>query len=394
MQELKPLARISKHKLQKVLGLFKKSAKEIELNKKCVCNSCAFKNNPDIKKSDLDFYCNNKCSQTVSNAELTFFETKETELGIFEIVSKDSKCIKLSKSAIKQYLVYHFIPSNKNFVRKAISFNDIANLCNVSIPTARTNHALLEEVGLIYSTRNSYGKIDIVIDDEYKNHFKKEKQGNGYFTMSLDILKHLVSFSNINEMKLEIKKIIWADAKTSRLGKRISFKKENLIKVLPDYVRKSNKVTETVLNNSGTILDIKYNTIDTYNYKTKLDTVKELKERYRTTIKEFFESTGCSISENYSKLAKDLNYETYIHKKEEIKNRLELEKALTIEDITNLSLQYGIHRIIEVLSYIFKEHSITEDEVNCIDIKNPGAFIRQVIVNNINNNGSLNISIA
>jgi hypothetical protein len=394
MQELKPLARISKLKLQNVLGLFKKSAREIEVSKEHTCNSCVFKNDPDIKKPDLDLYCNNNCSQFKLNTELTFFENKETELGTFEIISKDSKCVTLSKSAIKQYIVYHFIPSNQNYVRKAISFKNIASLCDVSIPTARTNHRLLEEVGLVYSTKNSFGKIDIVIDDEYKNHFKKDKNGNGYFTMSLDILKHLLSFKNVNELKLEVKKIIWADAKTSKLGKRISFKKDNLIKVLPDYVLKSNKVTEAVLNNSETLLDIKYNTINTYNYKTKLDTVKELKERYRNTIKEFFDSTGCSISENYSKVMKDLNYEKYIFRKEELLQKLEIEKALTIEDITDLALQYGIHRILEVLHYIFEEHSITEDEVNCTDIKNPGGFIRQVIVNNINDNGSLSIAVA
>ncbi|WP_024622619.1 hypothetical protein, partial [Metaclostridioides mangenotii] len=391
MQELKPLARISKSKLKSILGLFKKSAKEVKTSNNYACESCMFKNDPSLNKNSLELFCANKCTNNNYDTELTFYETKETELGIFEIISNNSKCITLSKSAIKQYILYHFIPTNKNLVRKAVSFKDIASLCSVSIPTARTNHKTLEEVGLVYSTKNSYGKLDIVVDDEYKNHFKKDKNGNGYFTMSLDILEHLLSFENVNEMKLEIKKIIWADAKTSKLGKRISFKKDNLIKVLPDYVRKSNKVTEAVLNNSETLLDIKYNTINTYNYKTKLDTIKEIKESYRATIKEFFDSTGYSISENYSKVMKDLNYEKYIFRKEEMLQKLEIEKALTIEDITNLALQYGIHRILEVLHYIFKEHSITEDEVNCTDIKNPGAFIRQVIVNNINEYGSLNI---
>ncbi len=89
---------------------------------------------------------------------------------MIEIVTNESKCMALSKSAIKQYLAYHFIVSNKNYVRKAVSFQNIADICNVSVVTARHNHNVLLQVGLVYSTEIKRGKFD----EEYKNHLKKK----------------------------------------------------------------------------------------------------------------------------------------------------------------------------------------------------------------------------
>lgn len=392
MQELKPVARISKSKLKDILDIFKTSIRKVEKIDYSACNSCAIKNNPSFDSNKLNEFCSN-CPKLKTISEFSYVAEKETELGMIEIVTNESKCMALSKSAIKQYLAYHFIVSNKNYVRKAVSFQNIADICNVSVVTVRHNHNVLLQVGLVYSTEIKRGKFDIVIDEEYKNHLKKEDGGKGYLTMSLDTLNHLLSFENVNELKLEIKKLIWADAKGSKLGKRIRFKKDNLISILPEYIKKSNKRIEAFLRSSKTLFDISNDTIDTKRYETKETISEKYTEPIRIQISKFFDDTGCSLSSNYSKVLSQINLDRYNLFEEDLRSKLEMEKDIIINDLVGLSVQYGVTRVLAALDYMFNKYTIDEEDINYNEIRNPGAFIRTLIVQSINKNGSLAIAI-
>ncbi|HCD8956290.1 hypothetical protein C4V23_03620 [Clostridioides difficile] len=390
MHNLKPITRMSKSKLKDMLGIFKTSTRKIEKTDRSVCNSCNIRKNYSLHEDRLDDFCSN-CPK-IKTTEFSYVIEKETNtIGTIEIVTNENKTISLSKSAIKQFIAYHFIPCNKNFVRKSVSFKNIADICNVSVVTARYNHSILIEAGLVYSTKVKRGKFDIVIDGEYKNHLKKSDGGQGYITMSLDTLKHLLKFDNVNELKLEIKKLLWADANTS--GKKVKFNKENLISVLPSYLRKSSKRLEAFLKGSKTLFDISNNRIDTSRYETK----EKVRNRYINFIKEkiekFFSNTGCSLSANYSKVLEQVNLDKHELYKEDLNRQLELEKELIINDLVGLSIQYNINIVLKTLNYVFNEYTIDENDINYSEIKNPGAFIRTIIVKNINKNGSLKIVI-
>lgn len=390
IHNLKPITRMSKSKLKDMLGIFKTSTRKIEKTDRSVCNSCNIRKNYSLHEDRLDDFCSN-CPK-IKTTEFSYVIEKETNtIGTIEIVTNENKTISLSKSAIKQFIAYHFIPCNKNFVRKSVSFKNIADICNVSVVTARYNHSILIEAGLVYSTKVKRGKFDIVIDGEYKNHLKKSDGGQGYITMSLDTLKHLLKFDNVNELKLEIKKLLWADANTS--GKKVKFNKENLISVLPSYLRKSSKRLEAFLKGSKTLFDISNNRIDTSRYETK----EKVRNRYINFIKEkiekFFSNTGCSLSANYSKVLEQVNLDKHELYKEDLNRQLELEKELIINDLVGLSIQYNINIVLKTLNYVFNEYTIDENDINYSEIKNPGAFIRTIIVKNINKNGSLKIVI-
>lgn len=392
IHNLKPITRMSKSKLKDMLGIFKTSTRKIEKTDHSVCNSCNIRKNYSLHEDRLDDFCSN-CPKIKTFTEFYYVIEKETNtIGTIEIVTNENKTISLSKSAIKQFIAYHFIPCNKNFVRKSVSFKNIADICNVSVVTARYNHSILIEAGLVYSTKVKRGKFDIVIDGEYKNHLKKSDGGQGYITMSLDTLKHLLKFDNVNELKLEIKKLLWADANTSK-GKKVKFNKENLISVLPSYLRKSSKRLEAFLKGSKTLFNISNNRIDTSRYETK----EKVRNRYINFIKEkiekFFSNTGCSLSANYSKVLEQVNLDKHKLYKEDLNRQLELEKELIINDLVGLSIQYSINIVLKTLNYVFNEYTIDENDINYSEIKNPGAFIRTIIVKNINKNGSLKIVI-
>ncbi|MCC0784472.1 hypothetical protein IR152_15660 [Clostridioides sp. ES-S-0108-01] len=394
MHNLKPVARISKSTLKDILGIFKISTRKIEKTDSSVCNSCDIRKNYSLHKDKLDEFCSN-CPKIKTFTEFSYVIEKEINKGkrkdIVEIITDRNKNISLSKAAIKQFIAYHFIPCNQSLVRKSVSFKNIADICNISVVTARYNHSILIDAGLVYSTEVKRGRFDIVIDNEYKSHLKKSEGGQGYVTMSLDTLKHLFEFDNVNELKLEIKKLLYADANTK--FKKIKFNKKNLISVLPDYLKKSSKRLDAFLKASKTLFDISNNRIDTSCYETKA----KIKNKYINIIKEkivtFFNDTGCSLSNNYSKVLSQIDLDKYGLFKKDLIRKLELEKELIINDLVDLSIQYSINRVLKTLNYIFNEYTVNKNDTNYNEIKNPGAFVRTIILENINENGSLKIVI-
>jgi hypothetical protein len=419
IESLKPIARISKNKSNLLLKTFRTNTKKIHIFDEKACESCPYK-----EYIDLNYSTNNYCDYDDSNSkfnnpicftckkrndsiELSYYDTKKTSFSIFEIVKNKFSVKALSKSAIIQFLCYHFIPGNQNKVRKAVSFAEIASLCDISIPTARANHQKLVELGLVYSTKNSvYGKIDIIIDDEYKNHNTKEEDGEGYLTLSLDILKHLMSFDNVNNMKVELKKILLADVIKSPLKEYIQYSRDSISSVLPEYIRKSHKKVNEILNNKDTLFELEGNKLNTNNYKEKNILVYDFKRIYRDKVQNFFYDTGLSFSKNYTYLIKELEQRNSIKTNNsintynnlinlevnKIERDLETQKSFIIEDIVNLAIQYGINKVLDVLKHMFINHSYVDEEgINENEIRNPGGFIRSYINFNINKLGSLNI---
>lgn len=354
-----------------------------------------------VNKFNKDFISNTSQDSLSFNIDDRFnsdviIDTNENDekLNYLETMFTQYNTISLSKSAIKQYLYYYFIPYNKFLIRRNVSFRDIANYCNLSIPTVKANHKLLEAIGLIESVKTGFGKIDFKITGEDKLHKSKKDGGNGYATISIDMLKHLLSYDNVNELKAELYELMWVDAKSGSIGKHIRFNKENLIKILPTYIQKSQVAIDRILNNSKSLFKINKGNIDTSKYESKGDINNKFKNKFKDKIIDLFGFNNTAFSKNYGTLLSKLEYmkdRGYQLEIDNILKQINDEKEMIIDDICKLVMQYGFNKVKSSIEFMFSDYCHFDKHSNITDneVKNPGAFIRTVIVNNIDKFGSL-----
>lgn len=341
---------------------------------------------------DEDRTINDDCSICDTNID------KYTSLNYLETSFNIYKTTSLSKSAIKQYIFYHFIPYCPNYIRQSISYKEIAQYCNVSIPTVKANHKTLEDFGLIETISTYFGKVDFKITDEANLHKSKKNGGKGYVTMSIDMLEHLFSFNNVNELKVELKKLLWVDAKSSSIGKNIRFNKENLINMLPSYIQKSKKAVDTIINSHLSLFNVDRGSLNTLKYQSKNDIDTKFKQLFRDKVIKLFGLNNTAFNKKYADLLerslylKDNGYNFQVN---ELLRELELLKEFTINDICDLIMQYGFNKVKSAIEFMFDDYCYLDNSLGIADneINNPGAFIRVVIRNNINKFGSLYQSI-
>lgn len=333
-------------------------------------------------------------SRFINNTKKQDNNEDKPQLDYLNPLVNDYKSIYLSKSALKQYIFYHFIPYNSLYVRKNVSYKIIADYCDVSIPTVKNNHRILEEFGLIETVATSFGKVDFKITDENYLHKSKKEGGKGYITMSVDMLEHLLLFDNVNELKVELKKLLWVDAKSGNIGKNVRFNKENLTNMLPNYIQKSKKTLHKIIDSPLSLFNVDRGSLNTAKYQSKNDIDAKFKQSYKDEIIKLFGLNNTAFSKKYANLLgqfsylKDCGYEFQI--KEKLK-QLEGLKTAIIDDICDLIMQYGFNKVKNAIDFMFNDYCGLNDELGIVDneINNPGAFIRVVVRNNIDRFGSL-----
>lgn len=412
MQNLRMKVKISKELFGNLTKVFttdiniveQKVTKTVE-NPECTSvNSTETTFMPSFTKDSetIDFSVDNCDTQNLTNSiteieKYTYYSFgKNTSVGYKEIIANKFIKKSLSKSAIKQFLLYCFLPHNKSFVRKGIPYSQIAKYCNISVPAVKENHAVLQQLGFIYSTPAGRGKVDILIPDEHKLHLKKKEGNKGYLTMSVDMLENLLQYNSINDLRVELEKIRRADAKKGKM-QLIHFNKQELIKVLPDYIRKSKNLLNRALNSNKTLFPIINNKIDITNYEHQKTIDNRLKEQIKGIIESLFENSGYSYCHEYTKLSNRRDYLSmagYNSEVKQIQSTLEQTKAFIIDELCNLGLSYGLNNIVKAIMYMFDSNcfydSYSESSINLV--KNTGGFIRSVLNTNISVNGSLNVS--
>lgn len=339
MNYLKSVARISKEKIDL---LFKVYNSDIDVIEKV------------IEKDSLFELCS-------SEYDLIDYSKKEYEFKYsFNGLTTDKFSLSLSKSMIKQYLFLHFIPANKSGVRKRVSYSSLAKSLNISTMTVRNNFERLVKLGFIWVSKVERGLYDIVIVDEYKNH---ESVGKGYITMSLNMFYNLLSFENVNELKIELKKILWCDAKVNFTSANISLNKDNLLKVLPDYIRPSKR--DELLNSTQTMFAFENGTLNYSAYKTKEDILKPLYDDFKDVIEGFFSVSKMAYSKH---CADNMNNPT-------MTNNLVLEKTMILDDLVGLAIQYNIYLVLKALQDMY----INYGGVGKNEVSNTGGYIRSKI---------------
>lgn len=440
MADLKLYARISKQCLERILKYTRTRTEYLKVEDKSACLNCPINNLnflDDVKKMEREDYCKNKCTRVSTKLE-TLYHAVDQEVGLksFEIICKDKLDFDLSKSCLKQYIFYHFIPANNSLVRKRVSFTYIAKSCGISIPQARENHKKLVQSGLVHSTKNA-NLMDIVIDGEYglydfeakkveestsncntiidylendnqiishdnKEESKKEdkkKKKYAYTTLALDQLKKLFKISNVNDLKVEIKRLLWADASTGMKeasNLNISLSKDNLIEPLPAYIKKSSKKVSEILNSKKSNYKLEGNKLDTSNFKRPPQIRESIRKKLFTHIENLFAKHNQPYSSNFAIKQDQLNSMIektghlnlpFLHPEvDEMYNNLKLESAMIINDFACLASQFGIKKTFDAIKTMFKEHSYINNITSTIhtDISVPGAYIRSKLISTIN----------
>ncbi len=333
MKYLKSLSRVSKSKISLLFNQFKSDVEVIETitKKDTIFELCS-------DEYDLIDYSKKECSFSYS----------------FNGISTDKFELTLSKSMIKTYIYLHFIPGNRSGVRKNISFSNLADSLGLSVVSVRNNINRLVKLGFLWTTKVDRGLYDIVIVDEYKNH---EINGEGYITLSYNMLQHLLSFDNVNELKVELKKLVWCDAKVNFTAAKITFNKNNLLSVLPGYMRKSKK--EEILNSSNSLFALENGTLNYNAFETKKDIIDPLYKAHKEVIEGFFELSQMPYSKTHS-ISPIMTRE------------LEMAKALILDDLVGLAIQYNIHLVLKALQDMYANNG----GVNKNETKDPGRYVR------------------
>lgn len=339
MNYLKSMTRISKNKLNTLFNVFKSDVKVID---KVIKIDKLYELYSD--KYDLIDYSKKKYTFEYS----------------FNGVKTDKFELSLSKSMIKTYIFIHFIPSNKSGVRKRVSYSNLADSLGLSVVSIRNNIDRLVKLGFLWVSKVERGLYDITIVDEYKNHFA---DNGGYITLSYKMLQHLLSFENVNELKVELKKLLWCDAKVNFPEANISFNKDNLLKVLPDYIRPSKK--NELLNSSKSIFAFENNTLNYDAFETKENIRESLKTSYAEIIRGFFDMTKMP----YSKYHSD-NLNNILEQE-----KIEMTKAIIIDDLVGLVIQYNMSLVLKALQEMY----ILKGGINKNEVKNTGGYIRDKI---------------
>ena len=345
MTYLKSIARISKSKINL---LFKVHSTETKVTKKVV-------------EKDLVYdYCLKMCNNS-EELNITDYSKVEYEFEyIFNGMNTEKFSLSLSKSMIKTYLYLHFLTANKSGVRKNLSYSSLAKSLGVSVVTMKKNLNRLTKLNFIWITNTDKNLFDIVIVDEYKNH---ESTAGGYITMSLDMLNHILSFDNVNELKIELKKALWCDAKVNCDKFEVSFNKDNLLSVLPSYIRPYKQ--KELLESNKSMFKFENGTLNYSAYKTKEELVSPLYNDYKSVIEGFFEVSKMPYSK-YHYLNKNNVLETKM---------LNDTKTLILDDLTNLAIQYNLNLVLRALQEMYVEFG--GEGINLA--KSPPRFVRYKI---------------
>ncbi len=383
MTVLRENARISKENLNKLIrgirgGLYVQETKTVH----SPCVSCPYKNKSGLFKEYCEQYCNKKEVEKSFKKINTIKKVKETQKNSdksisrleMEYVVKDHDFIQPSKSVIKQYIFYHFLVWDQYHIRKNITAQLVADELNISTATVRRNNKLLEELGLIHIRKVEGSIFDIFIYGEDNLYLKKEEGGKGFLPLPQELYNKIKIIQDVNVLRLELKKILKIDA-DKNLKREIKpgiseIRISSMVEVIPYYLRRAKKKLKEKIFSKQAIFKLEVSkekenicNVDISGYKTGESFNKNFMQNTKTSLVEFVEKQNIPIIPN------DL---TLLEVPEENRKILYEEK---IADLAQLSLEYGVQTIRDILIYI--KHRYIEGEN--IVIENIGAFVRTII---------------
>lgn len=313
--------------------------------------------------------------------------------------------VTMPKTAILQALLYHFfIKDNLGMIRD-ISLKMVSDILGVSTCCVKRNNDLLQACNLIHVVPLGKNRYNIAICKTVPLYETKKNGGKGYITMTKEQFKHILDLSKqkldkditcVNMIKSELRLLLNADVASNddqKIGK-ISMHRYNSI--FPNYLQKSVKNKELLLNNSlfeYKKVDNNVILFDISNYKKKETLISDLKFSIKSDLIDFIEKhdimqvdidSSINIAET-PKIGNNHN-PAYNELKELVSNSKEnsgdkkkkfVQQPFNeiLSDLIDLSIEYGRKTIKDVLLRI--KHRYIDME--SLQIENWGAFVRQQV---------------
>lgn len=405
---LKENSRISKEALNKLItGSLKEIMPTQKIKMITNCDNCPYRGLP---KEQFQDKCTDSCEfknisevvdiQEISEITKTIINPNSNNEIIVKMpyVVYKSKNTLFSKTAIKQYLLYNFFNVNKYYIIKNISLKYISDLMGVSLATIKRNNEILQELNLIHVTYTGFNMYDISVIGKNKLHATEEEGGKGYLTISKEFLFHLLNISNVNSLKIELKKMLISDytANIYKDRKITDISISSFKNVLPFYLKKGRKAIKEVLTQNNSLfkvtnINFERNVfeLNISKYETKDKLKMKLEERISSDLTSFLESINFNLVSKKEVIIRDYIETTEIlisqFENEKIESNCEKDTFKSrLKDLIGLSIEYGAQVIKNALIYIKRRYIIEEG----ISINNIGGFIRRFLTNLININGS------
>ncbi|QST02027.1 hypothetical protein IMZ31_21490 (plasmid) [Pontibacillus sp. ALD_SL1] len=255
---------------------------------------------------------------------------------------------RLSKLQILQYIYIHFIADGNGMVL-GVSEHQIARDIGCSVRSVRNNNAALEKAGLLCYGHKEQGVLNYKIE-EYA-HISEDYPQGYYLSLYYGAFEQLIGMSDVNLLRLELRKILVYDSDEIQRQKRgdhvasvLSY--NNLTTFLPQHVQYKKKVRE---------LSQKETSMFRASYQDDRLTFTMDQSFYGQTVKE----------------KKKEEYMISIKKELEDVDRLINKQDET--DLLQLAFEYGVSMLMTTLQNVKQECFYSEQaEV----IHNFGGFVR------------------
>lgn len=307
------------------------------------CKGCKFFKS---KKYKIDNYCKNYCNKP--EKKVLIKNEYYNEANRYHIPTRE----RLSKSQIKQILLYHFLDVDNNGLVKGVSLKELANILKCDTKTVKNNNERFLELHHAYPSGIIDGEFSVFLRKYKEYYLPKSKGGTGYITMPLEMFKKLLEVEDVNALRIELRKLLEYDRRNidSKSQVPANYTYRDIKRFLPKYLGYKGIINNVMDKGSEIFENIRANKGIVFKLKEKYDylVIKEIIiEKATNAYDEFFDVFNFSTKDFAS--------------------------------ILQLSTEYSIEVIKETLSRI-AEYYLKAG----IEIRNLGGLMRTIIRRNKN----------
>lgn len=350
------IGRIGKSIIARIVGL-ERNYKKIEISTIRDYSTCS-KNCPFYKfKATQDNcpqneYCKKHCEKVTKKIPSISYVNEKHHYNLKFVPAG------MSKSQIKQFLYYHFLPIDDNGIIQYISTSQTASVLGCTEKTIKTNLDKFVDCNLLSYTKINSDLYTLYLPDYKKYHLSKYQGGTGYVQLAKEAFHEVLNINNVNALRLELRRILKFDNdyikyKDSDIDLDLDFCStytfEEIKRIMPDHINYRGAISD-VLNKTSKIFDV-----------TQQDSAItfKLKNEYNS---------------HFLKESKYLNFKHEFYNFYNNETLISYPGPKVLEDLVQMSFEYGFKTVIEALHIYIKNYYN-----NNVVIKNVCGFIRTLI---------------
>jgi hypothetical protein len=375
---LKPYAKVGKTALTNMIiaHTIQTNAKvKIENNNILLKLNYKFNNrciNCPFKESNNDNYCVDYCD----NFKLYYWNEIDLSGEEISLINTDKKVHTSSQKRLSRigdllYFTLHFLNVDKHGIIRNIDINDMATYLHCDVKTIINNIKILNDLGLIWFSPASKYKYTVKIVGYDTYHLTAREGGKGYMHITIDILNELIEIKNVNSLRAFISLMLKHDED------RVSFnKKENIEKNKDKENIRQQENSKITLKRLRSRLPGYINNVNIINVLGNTNVTKIFDIKFNNNIVSFRVKERYNIDSYKDKLT--ANYQNRIEDYIQTSKLDFLEKDR--DDLLQMSIQYGIDTVLNVLPNAEKE--MLENDYH----SNYCGFIRNKIYSSFHSN--------